>query len=101
MIVEVVSDVVCPWCYIGKRRLEKALELLGREDVQIQWKPFELNPGIPKDGMDRKEHRILKFGSLAYARQLEQRVAAAGSEAGIDFQFDRIERIPSTLDAHR
>src|SRR5260370_36364891 len=81
-IIEVVSDVVCPWCFIGKRRLEKALELLGRQDVQVQWRAFELNPDISKAGVDRQEHRIRKFGSLSRARQLEARVAAAGGEEG-------------------
>jgi predicted DsbA family dithiol-disulfide isomerase len=99
--IEVVSDVVCPWCYIGKRRLEKALKLLGRADAQIQWRAFELNPGISKAGVDRQEHRIRKFGSLSRARQLEAHVAAAGAEEGIDFHFDRIERMPNTFDAHR
>jgi len=100
-IIEVVSDVVCPWCFIGKRRLEKALELLGRQDVQVQWRAFELNPDISKAGVDRQEHRIRKFGSLSRARQLEARVAAAGAEEGIEFHFDRIERMPNTFDAHR
>ena len=99
--IEVVSDVVCPWCFIGKRRMEKALTLLGREDVQIRWRAFELNPNISKAGVDRQEHRLRKFGSLARARQLEAHVAAAGAEEGIDFHFDRIERMPNTFDAHR
>jgi predicted DsbA family dithiol-disulfide isomerase len=100
-IIEVVSDVVCPWCFIGKRRLEKALKLLGRQDVQIHWRAFELNPDISKAGVDRQEHRIRKFGSLSRARQLEAHVAAAGAEEGIDFHFDRIEWMPNTFDAHR
>jgi predicted DsbA family dithiol-disulfide isomerase len=100
-VIEVVSDVVCPWCFIGKRRLEKALELLGRQDVQVQWRAFELNPDISKAGVDRQEHRIRKFGSLSRARQLEAHVAAAGAEEGIDFHFDRIGRMPNTFDAHR
>jgi predicted DsbA family dithiol-disulfide isomerase len=99
--IEVVSDVVCPWCFIGKRRLEKALKLLGRQDVQIQWRAFELNPNISKAGVDRQEHRTRKFGSQSRARQLEAHVAAAGAEEGIVFHFDRIERMPNTFDAHR
>jgi predicted DsbA family dithiol-disulfide isomerase len=101
VIIEVVSDVVCPWCFIGKRRLEKALKLLGRQDAQIHWTAFELNPDISKAGVDRQEHRIRKFGSLSRARQLETHVAAAGAEEGIEFRFDRIERMPNTFDAHR
>ena len=72
--IEVVSDVVCPWCFIGKRRLEKALALLKRKDVRMHWKAFELNPDAPKDGMNRAAYRARKFGSPAYARQLEAHV---------------------------
>jgi predicted DsbA family dithiol-disulfide isomerase len=77
-LIEVVSDVVCPWCFIGKRRLEKALALLGRLDVSVRWKPFQLNPDAPQDGMDRQVFRARKFGSLARSQELEARVAAAG-----------------------
>ena len=101
LTIEVVSDVVCPWCFIGKRRLEKALVLLGRQDVTIRWKPFQLNPGAPKEGMDRQAYRIRKFGSLAYSQQLEARVATAGAEDGIEFHFDQIKRTPNTFEAHR
>ena len=100
-MIQVVSDVVCPWCFIGKRRLEKALALLGRPDAAVEWKPFELNPDAPREGMDRQSYRIRKFGSLAYSRQLEERVAAAGAGEGIEFRFDRITRIPNTFEAHR
>ena len=100
-IIEVVSDVVCPWCFIGKRRLEKALALLGKQDTQIRWKPFQLNPSAPKQGMDRQEYRIGKFGSATISKELEDRVAAAGAEDGIHFRFDDIKITPNTLDAHR
>src|SRR5260370_22801659 len=83
--IEVVSDVVCPWCLVGKRRLEKALALLGREDVQIRWRPFELNPDAPKGGYDRQAYRTRKFGSKEYAQQLEARVAPAREDGGIPF----------------
>ena len=99
--IEVVSDVICPWCFIGKRRMEKGLALAGRESAQIHWKAFELNPQAPKEGMDRQAYRAKKFGSAAYARELEARVIQAGAEDGIEFHFDRIERVPNTLDAHR
>jgi predicted DsbA family dithiol-disulfide isomerase len=99
--IEVVSDVVCPWCFIGKRRLEKALVLAGRESAHIHWKAFELNPQAPKEGLDRQAYRTRKFGSAAYARELEAHVTQAGAEDGIEFRFDRIERVPNTLDAHR
>jgi predicted DsbA family dithiol-disulfide isomerase len=100
-LIEIVSDVVCPWCYIGKRRLERALQLLDRSDVEVRWKPFELNPGAPAEGMDRRTYRARKFGSLAYAQQLEDQVAAAGAGEGIHFRFDRIARVPNTFHAHR
>ncbi|HXA05417.1 MAG TPA: DsbA family oxidoreductase [Bryobacteraceae bacterium] len=99
--IGVVSDVVCPWCFIGKRRLEKALALAGRQGEHVLWKAFELNPQAPKEGMDRQAYRARKFGSADYARELEARVIEAGSEEGIEFRFDRIERVPNTLDAHR
>jgi len=101
VVIEVVSDVVCPWCFIGKRRIEKALALVGRKDVRVHWKPFQLNPDAPKEGMNRAAYRARKFGSLAYAQQLETHVVEAGAEEGIGFRFDRIERVPNTLDAHR
>jgi predicted DsbA family dithiol-disulfide isomerase len=99
--IEVVSDVVCPWCFIGKRRLGKALALLDRQDITVRWKPFQLNPNAPREGWNRKEYRAKKFGSLEYAKQLEDRVAAAGASEDIAFRFDLIERTPNTLDAHR
>ena len=100
-LISVVSDVVCPWCFIGKRRLDKALTLLGRPAAQIRWKAFQLNPDAPKEGINRQAYRVRKFGSLAYSQQLEARVADAGMEDGIEFHFDRIERTPNTFDAHR
>ena len=100
--VEVASDVVCPWCYIGKRRLEKALALLDSEfDVQISWLPFQLNPDMPKEGMPRGEYRKAKFGSLERSQALDARVIAEGKSEGIDFAFERIQRTPNTLAAHR
>jgi predicted DsbA family dithiol-disulfide isomerase len=100
--VEVASDVVCPWCYIGKRRLEKALALLDSEfDVQISWLPFQLNPDMPKEGMPRAEYRKAKFGSLERSQALDARVIAEGKSEGIDFAFERIQRTPNTLAAHR
>jgi predicted DsbA family dithiol-disulfide isomerase len=99
-VIQVVSDVICPWCFIGKRRLKKALALLDRPG-EIYWTAFQLNPAAPKAGMDRKEYRLRKFGSAEFARQLETRVVEAGREEGIDFQFEKIARIPNTFDAHR
>jgi predicted DsbA family dithiol-disulfide isomerase len=100
--VEVASDVVCPWCYIGKRRLEKALTAVkGEIQAEIRWLPFQLNPDMPKEGMPRAEYRKAKFGSLERSRALDARVIAEGKSEGIDFAFERIQRTPNTLAAHR
>ena len=100
MKIEVASDVICPWCYIGKKRLEKALVLLD-EKPQVRWLPFQLNPDMPKEGVPRAEYRKAKFGSLERSKQLDARVIAEGKGEGIDFAFDRIERTPNTSAAHR
>ena len=100
--VEVVSDVVCPWCYIGKRRLEQALALVGDGLApQVTWLPFQLNPDMPVEGMPRAEYRRAKFGSLERGRQLDARVAAEGRGEGIAFALERIERTPNTFAAHQ
>jgi predicted DsbA family dithiol-disulfide isomerase len=99
--IRVVSDVVCPWCYVGKRRLEKALDLLGLKDVPIHWTAFELNPNAPPEGWNRREYRIAKFGSSEVSARLEARVVEAGAQEGIGFRFDRVEKTPNTFDAHR
>ncbi len=102
MKIEVVSDVVCPWCYIGKRRLEKALALVGGEPrPEVVWLPFQLNPGMPPEGMPRAEYRRAKFGSVERGRQLDARVAAEGRGEGIEFALERIERTPNTFAAHQ
>ena len=98
LTVDVISDVICPWCFIGKRRLEKALE--GRPAV-VHWHPFQLNPDMPREGIDRKSYRIRKFGSWERSNELDTHVAAAGRGEGLSFNFDRQFRTPSTLDAHR
>ena len=102
LVIEVASDVICPWCYIGKRRLEKALALLdGEVQPEIRWLPFQLNPGMPKEGVAREEYRKAKFGSLERSRGLDARVAAEGRGEGIDFAFDRMQRTPNTVAAHQ
>lgn len=100
-VIQVVSDVVCPWCYIGKRRLEKALDLLGRKDVAVHWTAFQLNPSAPREGWNRREYRAAKFGSAEVSARLEARVVEAGALDDIHFRFDRIEKTPNTFDAHR
>src|SRR5438067_2379962 len=99
--IDVISDVICPWCFIGKRRLEKAVAAFGREQVRVRWHPFQLNPRIPKEGMNRPEYRTAKFGSWERSLALDAQVAEAGRGEGIPFAFDRIMRTPNTLDAHR
>jgi predicted DsbA family dithiol-disulfide isomerase len=102
LLVEIASDVVCPWCYIGKRRFEKALALLGGEiEVRIEWLPFQLNPAMPPEGMARAEYRRAKFGSLERGRALDARVAQEGTGEGIAFAFERVQRTPNTMAAHR
>ena len=98
--VDVISDVICPWCYIGKRRLEKATAAVGGP-VAVRWLPFQLNPAMPKEGVSRQEYRTKKFGSWERSQELDARVVAVGEADGIHFAFDRIERTPNTLDAHR
>lgn len=98
--VDVISDVICPWCFIGKRRLEKAIVMHGKP-VKVRWLPFQLNPSMPKEGISRRAYRTTKFGSWERSQELDARVAAEGKAEGIDFAFDRIARTPNTLDAHR
>jgi predicted DsbA family dithiol-disulfide isomerase len=100
--VDIVSDVICPWCWIGKRRFERALGQVGeRHRVAVTWRPFQLNPDMPADGMARPAYLDAKFGGPERARAIFARIEAAGADAGMAFAFDRIPRIPNTLDAHR
>jgi predicted DsbA family dithiol-disulfide isomerase len=102
LLIEVASDVICPWCYIGKRRLEKALALVeGEVKPQIRWLPFQLNPDMPQGGIPRADYRKAKFGSLERARGLDARVAGEGEGEGIAFAFERMERTPNTVAAHQ
>ena len=98
--IAVFSDVICPWCYLGKRRLERALDALGlREVTRVDWLPFELNPDMPEGGMARADYRARKFGAERSA-ELDARMAALGREEGIGFAFDRQSRTPTTRRAH-
>ena len=99
--IDIYSDVVCPWCYVGKRRLERALIQLSAVPTQITWRPFQLNPTMPVEGMDRGSYLEAKFGSLDAFRRLEEQVLAAGVTEGIDFAFERILKTPNTFLAHR
>lgn len=100
MRIDIVSDAICPWCYIGKRRLERALAQIPAGSVEVGWRPFQLNPDMPREGMDRQEYLRLKFGAKGGGKTYEA-VEAAGREEGIPFNFSGIKRTPSTLDAHR
>ena len=100
LTVDVISDVICPWCFIGKRRLEKAIAAHGKP-VTVQWHAFQLNPAMPKEGISRREYRIRKFGSWERSMQLDANIVATGKDEGILFDFDRMERTPNTVDAHR
>lgn len=100
--VEVVSDVVCPWCYIGKRRLEKAIEeLKGEYEFDVSYLPFELNPNMPKEGRNQKEYLIEKFGGEDRYNQLTNNVAAVAAEEGLHFDYSQQKYSPNTRDAHR
>jgi predicted DsbA family dithiol-disulfide isomerase len=102
LLIEIASDVVCPWCYIGKRRMEKALQsLAGEVEVRIEWLPFQLNPDMPEGGIARADYRRAKFGSVEKGRMLDARVAQEGAGEGIAFAFDRMQRTPNTIAAHQ
>jgi predicted DsbA family dithiol-disulfide isomerase len=99
LVVDMVSDLICPWCFVAKRRVEKAAAILGKK-VEIHWLSFELNPDMPVDGLDRRMYRSAKFGSWEQSQRLDARVAAAGAEVGIAFRHDRMRRTPNTLRGH-
>ena len=98
--VDVVSDVVCPWCFVGQKRLDKAIAASGI-DVHVHWRPFQLDPTIPPEGKDRREYMLGKFGSEERIREIHARIEPLGAAEGIDFDFDAIKVAPNTLDAHR
>jgi len=98
--IEVYSDVICPWCFLGKRRLEKALEYMDKPaDVQVSYLPFELNPFTPTEGADRKAYLDARYGF--FTQESNKHLEDLGIEAGILFDFERIKRIPNTFNAHR
>jgi len=97
--IDVVSDVVCPWCFVGKRRLGAALKQEGA--VLVRWRPYQLDPTIPAEGLDRKAYMRNKFRDEAKIADIHARLTALGAENGIAFDFQKIQRSPNTLDAHR
>jgi len=99
--LDIFSDPVCPWCYIGKAHLDRALEARGDHPFAIEWHPFQLNPEMPEGGMDRASYLEAKFGGKARAVQIYARVEEAARDAGLVIDFGNIPRIPNTLNAHR
>jgi predicted DsbA family dithiol-disulfide isomerase len=101
LAIDVVSDVVCPWCFIGKRRLEKALALKPDIPVAVRFRPYFLNDWIPREGISREEYLTKKFGSVERYKQIAQRVVDAASQEGLTYNPDKISRQPNTTDCHR
>ena len=95
--IEIFSDLICPWCYIGRRRLEAGLKILGANELpNIIWRPFELNPDMPKAGLDRKAYRSAKFGSWERSQAMDREVAEIGRTLGLEFNYDRVLITPNT-----
>ena len=101
MDIDIFSDTICPWCFIGKRRLERALAERPQPDLTIHWRAFQLNPDMPAGGMDRSQYLEQKFGGASNAEAIYDQVRAAGETEGIDFAFERMKRTPNTIDSHR
>ena len=101
--IDVVSDAICPWCWVGKRNLDGALAILAAEGEHfaVHWRPYQLNPEMPREGVERAAYRAAKFGSLERSRDADARVAQAGAAAGLTFRHDLMQRTPNTIDAHR
>lgn len=100
--IDIVSDTVCPWCFVGKRRLEQALaQMADAPEVTIAWRPFQLNPDMPREGADRKTHLRAKFGGDERFKQMYDAITEAGKSVEIPFAFDKVERTPNTIDSHR
>ncbi len=101
--IDVISDAICPWCYIGKRQLERAQDILEKYKLRfsVAWHPFQLNPEMPAEGVDRQQYRIAKFGSLERSKQMDQRITETAASVGIEFHLEKLTRTPNTVDAHR
>ena len=100
LTIDIVSDVVCPWCYLGEKRLEAALQDEAGP-VQVRWRPYQLDPTIPEGGLDRTEYMEKKFGKSGRLQSAHDNLTRLGAEVGLPFAFDKIKRSPNTLDAHR
>ena len=101
LVIDIVSDVVCPWCYIGKRRIENALALVRDVPVEVNWRPFFLNAWVPREGISREEYLTRKFGSVEAYNGIAKRVVAAADDEGLIYRPDLVKRQPNTIDCHR
>lgn len=101
MKIDIIVDTICPWCYVGKKRFEKALAIRPQPDLEVGWRAFQLNPRMPEEGMDRREYVAEKFGGLERANAIHGSLVQAGAEEGIVFDFKKIDRTPNTVDSHR
>jgi len=99
--LDIFSDTICPWCYIGKKRLEKAIKNHSNLEIKQTWRPFQLNPGMQPDGMDRQEYLVSKFGSFDAAKTIYDNIYEEGKKEGIEFNFDSIEVTPNSFNSHR
>jgi predicted DsbA family dithiol-disulfide isomerase len=101
MQIDVISDTVCPWCYIGKRRLERAMRMRPQIEFDVRWRPFQLDPTTPREGVDRKAYMERKFGSSDKIKPIHAALLKAGEDEGIPFAFEKILRTPNTINSHR
>ena len=101
LTIDIVSDVVCPWCYIGKRRIENALKLVPDVPVEVNFRPFFLNPWVPREGISREDYLTTKFGSVEAYHGIAQRVVMAAGEEGLIYRPENVKRQPNTIDCHR
>ena len=101
MEIDIIFDTVCPWCYIGKRRLEMALSMRPQIRVKLNWRPFLLNPEMPPEGIDRTAYLVKKFGSESRTNRIYGTIGEAGQSVEIDFAFERIGKTPNSVDSHR
>ena len=99
--IDIFSDTICPWCYIGKKRLNKAISKFPNEEFKITWRPFQLNPNMQADGMDRKEYLVSKFGSEDGANTVYESIHKEGLKEAVGFQFDKIQITPNSFNSHR
>jgi predicted DsbA family dithiol-disulfide isomerase len=101
--IDVISDAICPWCYIGKRQLERALPILAQEQLHfsVMWHPYQLNPDMPAEGVERKAYREAKFGGPERAKQIDERITETAATVGLEFHLEKLTRTPNTVNAHR